>query len=117
MNHESKIEQKAGQVEERVEESVYNAAQRERGVADGDRKKIRDGANVRGGETWGDSSGHSGTRAAYTATGLVVAGFIIGGVGLTVGPRVLLWIGVALIVLTGALGMLTHVWSDYRSEQ
>jgi hypothetical protein len=45
---------------------------------------------------------------------VIVLGFILGGIGLTVGPRALIWVGVAVIVIVGAVGMATHVWSDYR---
>ncbi|MBS2961424.1 hypothetical protein KGA66_00100 [Actinocrinis puniceicyclus] len=94
---------------------IHNVAQRAHG-AQGHEKKLADSANVLGGETWENSVGHSGTRAGYIASGIVVAGFILGGVGLTVGPRVLIWIAVGIVVLTGIIGMLTHVWSDYRYE-
>jgi hypothetical protein len=94
----------------------HNAAQRQRKVADTEVKRIADTANVGGGETWGNASGHSGTRAAWIAVGVIVAGFILGGVGLTVGPRLLTWIGVGIVVVVGACGMATHVWSDYLPE-
>ena len=94
----------------------HNVAQRQRKAADAEVKRFADTANVRGGETWGNASGHSGTRAAWIASGVIVAGFILGGVGLTVGPRLLIWIGVGIIVVVGAFGLATHVWSDYLPE-
>lgn len=99
---------------EKVEKEVYNAAQRARGAQGSDVKRLTDSANVLGGETWENPSGHSGTPRGYVASGVIVLGFIVGGVGLTVGPRVLIWIGVAIIVVAGVLGLATHVWSDYR---
>jgi hypothetical protein len=56
---------------------------------------------------------HPAEQLAYAATGLVVSGFLLGGIGLTVGPDVLIWVGVALIVLTGAIGARTHVWTHH----
>ncbi len=101
---------------EHTHESVYNAAQEARGAADDDVKTFADTANVRGGETWGNAHGHSGTPAAWLATALIIAGFAVGGVGLTFGPRPLLWIGAAVAVLVGVLGLSTRVWSDYRMK-
>lgn len=95
---------------------MHNVAQRARAAQGHEKKRFADSANVRGGETWENSVGHSGTRAGYVATGIVVAGFILGGVGLTVGPKVLIWIAAGIVVLTGIIGMLTNVWSDYRYE-
>lgn len=97
---------------EEAEQETYNAAQKARGAKDHEQKKLRDSANVS--ETWENPAGHSGRPIGYAASGVIVLGFILGGIGLTVGPRLLIWIGVAVIVLTGAVGMATHVWSDYR---
>jgi hypothetical protein len=103
-------------VERGEQAAVYNAAQQEREAADHSVKKLADTANVQGGETWGNASGHSGTRLAWLASFGVIVGFLIGGIGLTVGPHLLIWIGAALAVGVGALGLFTHVWSDYRAE-
>ena len=99
---------------EEAEQDVYNAAQKARGASGHEVKKLTDSANVLGGETWANPSGHSGRPIGYVASGVIVLGFILGGIGLTIGPRLLIWIGVALIVIVGAVGMATHVWSDYR---
>jgi len=115
MSNESRTSQTTDEAEE-THETVYNAAQEARGAADDERKLLADTANVRSGETWGNASGHSGTRAAWLASALIIAGFVLGGVGLTFGPHLLIWIGAALVVLVGALGLSTHVWSDYRTR-
>ncbi len=115
MSYESHTPQQSHSTEE-THEVVYNAAQEARGAADDDLKTFADTANVRGGETWGNADGHSGTPAAWLATALIIAGFVVGGVGLTFGPRVLLWIGAALAVLVGVLGVSTRVWSDYSTR-
>lgn len=96
-----------------VEQETYNAAQKARGAQGHERKKLTDSANVS--ETWENPAGHSGRPIGYVASGVIVLGFLLGGIGLTVGPRVLIWIGVAIVVITGAVGMATHVWSDYRT--
>jgi hypothetical protein len=115
MSHESQTRQKSDEAEQ-THEAVYNAAQEARGAADDEHKTLADTANVRGGETWGNASGHSGTRAAWLASALIITGFALGGVGLTFGPHPLIWIGAALAILVGVLGLSTHVWSDYRSR-
>jgi hypothetical protein len=110
---------KARSAEQRVKvayRAARNTAQTERKAGDDEVKKIADTANVQGGETWGNASGHSGTRAAWYASGGVVAGFLLVAFGMTVGPRLLIWIGIGVIVLVGAFGMATHVWSDYEPE-
>ena len=95
-------------------ESSHNAAQEARQASDDEVKRLADVPSVHGGETWGNASGHSGTHSAWFVSGLILAGFILGAFGFTVGPQVLLWIGVGVIVVVGAYGMLTHAWSDYR---
>ena len=95
-------------------ETTHNAAQEARQAAGDEVKRIADVPSVHGGETWANASGHSGTRAAWFATGAILAGFVLGGVGLTVGPRLVIWIGVAVVVIVAVFGTMTHVWSDYR---
>ncbi len=95
---------------------THNVAQAERKIAADEVKRIADVENVRGGETWGAASGHSGPRAAWLASWIVIAGFALAGIGLTVGPRLLIWIGAGITVVTGVLGMATHVWSDYGPD-
>jgi fatty acid desaturase len=72
---------------------------------------------MRGGETWGKASRHSVARAAWLVSWIAVAVFVLAGIGLTVGPILLIWIGATIAVVTGAFGMATHVWSDYRRER
>jgi hypothetical protein len=117
MSHESQTRRKAESLGEEAEEVVYNAAQEARGAAGDDPKKLVDTADVYGGETWDNASGHSGTRAAWLASGTIIAGFALGGAGLTFGPRVLLWIGTAVAVAVGVIGLSTHVWSDYQNKR
>ena len=97
-----------------VRENAYNAAQEAREAADDEIKKIADVPSVHGGETWGNASGHSGTHTAWLSSGAIITGFILGGVGFTVGPRLLIWIGVAVVLFVGVFSVVTHAWSDYR---
>lgn len=112
-SQESRIHAEAEQAERRIR----NAAQKSRGAEGHEQKKLTDSADVYGGETWENPSGHSGRPIGYVASGVIVLGFIIGGVGLTAGPHLLIWIGIAIVVIVGAIGMATHVWSDYRLEE
>ena len=95
-------------------ENARNEAQEARRAADDEVKRLADVPSVRGGETWGNPSGHSGTHSAWFVSGVILAGFILGAFGFTIGPHVLLWIGVGVIVVAAAYGLLTHAWSDYR---
>jgi len=94
--------------------SARNTAQEARQAADDEVKRLADVPSVQGGETWGNASGHSGTHAAWFVTGVILAGFVLGGVGFTFGPHALIWFGVAVVVLAGGYGVLTRAWSDYR---
>ena len=42
------------------------------------------------------SAKHGSTPAAWTGTGLVLLGFLVGGLGLLIGSMALFWVGVAL---------------------
>jgi len=95
-------------------ENARNEAQEARNVSDDEVKRLADMPSVHGGETWGKPSGHSGTHSAWFVSGVILAGFILGAFGFTIGPHVLLWIAVGVIVVTAAYGMVTHAWSDYR---
>jgi Flp pilus assembly protein TadB len=99
----------------------HDVARTERGFAAEEVKRIAHTANMRGGETWSKASSHSVARAAWLVSWIlvswiVVAVFAFAGIGLTVGPILLIWIGATIAVVTGAFGMATHVWSDYRRE-
>jgi hypothetical protein len=42
------------------------------------------------------SANHGNTPAAWTAVSLVLASFVVGGIGLMIGSMAVFWIGVAL---------------------
>ncbi|MBR7829127.1 hypothetical protein KDK95_22660 [Actinospica sp. MGRD01-02] len=92
---------------------LRNKAQEERAVEGSEIKKIADTPSLADQETWDAPLGHSGTRRAWALSLSMLAAFILGAIGLTVGPRVLLWIGVAAFVLLGAFSLATRTWTDY----
>ena len=50
---------------------------------------------------------HGSTPAAWTAVGTVILAFVVGGIGLVIGPNWLVfWIGVALLPVGAILGKL-----------
>lgn len=96
---------------------LRNKAQEERAAAGSDVKRLADHASLADEETWEAPLGHSGTRRAWTLTLCMLAAFILGAFGLTTGPRVLLWIGVAAFVLLGAFSVWTRTWTDYAGDK
>ncbi len=51
------------------------------------------------------SSGHGNSPAAWSAVGLMLIGFVVWAIGMVTGPNwVLVWIGVALVPISVALG-------------
>lgn len=50
------------------------------------------------------SDNHGNTPAAWTAVTLVLAAFVVGGIGLMVGSWVTFWIGVALAPIGAVAG-------------
>lgn len=97
-------------------EPVRNQAQEERGAAAEERKSFTDTPQIRGGETWSAPSGHSGTRRAWAVSAALLVSFVLGGVGMTFGPRLLLWIGSGLFVAFGVYSLATHSWSDFTPQ-
>lgn len=47
---------------------------------------------------------HGSTPAAWTAVCVILVAFLVGAIGLVVGSWVTFWIGVALVVVGGAVG-------------
>lgn len=102
----------SGQTRETTE-TVRNKAQEEREAAGEETKSFTDTPQLADGETWENATGHSGTRRAWVVSLAMVASFLIGGVGMTLGPRVLLWIGAGLFVLLAVYSLAAHTWTDY----
>lgn len=56
---------------------------------------------------------HAGRARSWLAVTVMLLGFVIGGVGLTLGPNwFLFWGGAAVIVLGGILAMVFDIFSD-----
>ena len=47
---------------------------------------------------------HGNTPAAWTGVMIILAGFVVGGIGLVIDQMVLFWVGVALIPIGGIVG-------------
>jgi hypothetical protein len=51
------------------------------------------------------SAHHGNTPAAWTAVAIVLAGFVVAGLGLVLGEMWLFWVGVALGPIGGIVGV------------
>lgn len=50
-------------------------------------------------------AGHGNSPAAWSAVGLMLVGFVVWGIGMVTGPNwVLVWIGVAIVPISVAIG-------------
>ena len=47
---------------------------------------------------------HGNTPAAWTGVMIILAGFVIGGIGMIIDQWVLFWVGVALVPIGGIVG-------------
>jgi hypothetical protein len=57
---------------------------------------------------------HHGKPASWAAVSIIVAGFIVGGIALTVGPTWwLFWTGAAIVVIGGIFGLSAHILDDW----
>lgn len=61
-----------------------------------------------------DSHGsHAGRPSSWVAVSIMIAGFVVGGVAICLGPAwVMFWIGAAIIVVGAVVGGLVHIFSD-----
>ena len=56
---------------------------------------------------------HHGRPASWVAVTVIVIGFVIGGIALTVGPSwVLFWVGTAIVVVGGIMAAATRIMDD-----
>ena len=57
---------------------------------------------------------HHGRPASWVVTAVVVAGSIIGGIALPIGPSwVLFWLGCGIVVLGAIIGAAVHIFDDW----
>ncbi|GLZ03861.1 hypothetical protein Acsp03_13270 [Actinomadura sp. NBRC 104412] len=56
---------------------------------------------------------HAGRPGSWVAVAIMITGFVVGGVALTIGPSwVMFWIGVAIIVVGCIVGGVVKIFSD-----
>jgi hypothetical protein len=56
---------------------------------------------------------HAGRPSSWVAVGIMVTGFVVGGVALCIGPAwVLFWVGAAIVVVGFVVGGMVHIFSD-----
>ncbi|MCC5579788.1 MULTISPECIES: HGxxPAAW family protein [Microtetraspora] len=56
---------------------------------------------------------HGGSPKSWFAVIIILAGFTVGGVGLTIGPNWLIfWIGAAICAVGGVVALLVDIFSD-----
>jgi hypothetical protein len=56
---------------------------------------------------------HGGRPSSWLAVGIMIAGFVIGGIALTIGPTwPAFWAGVAVFAVGGVLALAVDIFSD-----
>lgn len=59
------------------------------------------------------SSGHAGRPSSWLAVAVIFVGFLVGGIGLPLGPNwIMFWVGVGIVVVGGAIALLVDIMSD-----
>ena len=71
------------------------------------------GLDAHTGQTWEHEEYH-GRRVSWVAVTLIIAGFIIGGIALPIGPTwVLFWIGAAIVVVGVIFAASIRIMDDW----
>jgi hypothetical protein len=61
-----------------------------------------------------ESESHHGRPVSWVAVGLMMAAFLVGGLGLILGPTWwLFWVGVGMCAVGGLLALATHIFEDW----
>lgn len=55
---------------------------------------------------------HGGRASSWLAVTVMLIGFIVGGVGMTMATWTLIWIGVGLVVVGGILALVFDIFTD-----
>lgn len=64
--------------------------------------------------TPGNYEPYHGRRVSWVAVGIIVAGFLAGGLALVFGPVWwLFWAGIAMVVIGGLLALSTDIFEDW----
>ncbi|MCG5220643.1 HGxxPAAW family protein [Streptosporangium sp. KLBMP 9127] len=57
--------------------------------------------------------GHGGRPSSWLAVIVILAGFTVSGVGLTMGPQwLVVWVGAGVIAVGGVIAMVVDIFSD-----
>jgi hypothetical protein len=57
---------------------------------------------------------HHGRPSSWVAVSIIIAGFVVGGIALPVGPTWwLFWTGAAIVVIGGIYGLSVHILDDW----
>jgi nitrate/nitrite transporter NarK len=71
------------------------------------------GLDAQTGQSYGHEA-HHGRPASWVAVSIIIVGFIIGGISLTVGPTWwLFWTGVAIVVIGGIFALSVRILDDW----
>lgn len=69
---------------------------------------------VAAGESATAPEAHHGRPVSWVAVGLMMAAFLVGGLGLILGPTWwLFWVGVGMCAVGGLLALATHIFDDW----
>jgi hypothetical protein len=67
-----------------------------------------------GPDTYQPPEVYHGRTVSWVAVSIIMAGFLVGGLGLVLGPTWwLFWVGVAATVVGGLLALGTHIFEDW----
>ncbi len=57
---------------------------------------------------------HHGRPASWVAVAVIIIGFVLGGIALTIGPSwVLFWVGAAIVVVGGIIAAAARIMDDW----
>ena len=57
---------------------------------------------------------HHGRPASWVAVTVIIIGFVLGGIALTIGPSwVLFWVGAAIVVVGGIIAAAARIMDDW----
>ena len=61
-----------------------------------------------------EHEGHHGRPASWVAVSIIIVGFIVSGIALTVGPTWwLFWAGAGMVVIGGIMAAAVHILDDW----
>jgi hypothetical protein len=93
----------------------HDARSREERVT-GHRKHFADMPLLEKPETYEEAHGHSGRPISWVMVAVILAGFVIGGVGLMLASLWMFCLGAALVVVGGVVAWRTGIMEDYTTS-